>query len=158
MSLKRTAVCIVDEQGCLVWEGWADTDPGMILRVLERWRGDLARVGLETGSMTPWLARSLKGFGLPVVVMDARRAADAVKARPSKPDRADARALAEMLRAGWFFAVFIKSEQSHRFKVLLSARDQLARKHAVRAAGEPVCDCPIRRLVRRLTAMASSRA
>jgi transposase len=127
VSLKRTAVCIVDEQGGVVWEGWTDTHPEMIFRVLERWQCELVSVGLETGSMTPWLARALKGFGLAVVVMDARRAADAVKARPTKTDRADARALAEMLRTGWFTEVFVKSEQGHRLKALLSARDQLVR-------------------------------
>lgn len=127
VSLKRTAICIVDGEGAAVWEGWADTHPEMIFRALERWTAELAKVGLETGSMTPWLARALEGFGLPVVVMDARRAADAVKARPSKTDRADARALAEMLRTGWFTEVFVKSEESHRLKALLSARDQLVR-------------------------------
>lgn len=127
VSAKRTAICIVDDDGVVVWEGWADTHPEMIFRTLERWAADLALVGLETGSMTPWLARALKGFGLPVVVMDARRAADAVKARPAKTDRADARALAEMLRTGWFTDVFVKSEHSHRIKALLSARDQLVR-------------------------------
>lgn len=70
----------------------ADTHPEMVFRALERWTAKLAKVGLETGSVTPWLARTVKGFGLPVVVMDARRAADAVKTRPSKADRADAAA------------------------------------------------------------------
>jgi transposase len=59
--------------------------------------------------------------------MDARRAADAMKARPVKTDKADAKALAEMLRAGWYSEVFVKSEDSHRMKALLSARDQLVR-------------------------------
>jgi transposase len=127
VNLKRPAVCIVDEQGGVVWEGWTDTHPEMIFRVLERWQCELVSVGLETGSMTPWLARALKGFGLAVVVIDARRAADAVKARPAKTDRADARALAQMLRTGWFTEVFVKSEQGHRLKALLSARDQLVR-------------------------------
>ncbi len=54
-----------------------------------------------TGSMTPWLARGLAAPGLLVVVMDARRAADALKVRPVKTDRADAQALAEMLQTGW---------------------------------------------------------
>lgn len=127
VSLKRTAICVVDEDGHVSWEGWSDTHPEMIFRALERWADDLELVGLESGSTTPWLARGLRGFGLPVVVMDARRAADAVKARPAKTDRADARALAEMLRAGWFTEVFVKSEESHRLKALLSARDQLVR-------------------------------
>ena len=42
-------------------------------------------------------------------------------------DRADARALAEMLQSGWYTEVFVKSEESHRMKALLSARDQLVR-------------------------------
>ena len=44
-----------------------------------------------------------------------------------KTDRADARALAEMLQSGWYTEVFVKSEDSHRSKALLSARDQLVR-------------------------------
>ena len=64
---------------------------------------------------------------LALVVMDAPRASDALKARPVKTDRSDARALAAMLRTGWFAAVFVKSEESHRSKALLSARDQLVR-------------------------------
>ena len=127
VSLKRTAICVVDVDGVVVWEGWSDTHPEMIFGALKRVAGRVVKVGLETGSTTPWLARLLKGFGLPVVVMDARRAADAVKARPTKTDRTDARALAEMLRTGWFTPVFVKSEESHRLKALLSARDQLVR-------------------------------
>jgi transposase len=107
--------------------GEVRTNPGMIGEALDRWRGSLERVGLETGSTTPWLARGLKALGLPVVVMDARRAADALKARVMKTDVADARALAEMLRTGWYTEVFVKSEDSHRIKALLSARDQLVR-------------------------------
>lgn len=127
VSHKRSAVCVVDGDGVLAWRGEVDTHPEMIADCLARWRDDLALVGLETGSLTPWLARSLRALGLPLVVMDARRASDALKARPVKTDRADAQALAEMLRTGWFTAVFVKSEESHRSKALLSARDQLVR-------------------------------
>lgn len=127
VSLKRTAICVVDEVGLVAWQGWADSHPELIAHSLEPWLGGIALLGLETGSTTPWLARGLKGLGLPVAVMDARRASDALKARPAKTDRADARALAEMLRTGWFREVFVKSEDSHRLKALLSARDQLVR-------------------------------
>jgi transposase len=127
VSLKRTAICLVDEDCQVVWQGWADSHPEMIGLALERWLGSIALVGLETGSLTPWLARALRADGLPVVVMDARRASDALRARRVKTDRADARALAEMLQSGWFTPVFVKSEESHRIKALLSARDQLVR-------------------------------
>lgn len=127
VSLKKTAICVLDADGDVAWRGSADTHPEMIAEAVHRWSGSIARIGLETGSTTPWLARSLKSLGLPVVVMDARRAADAMKARPVKTDRTDARALAEMLYSGWYTEVFVKSEESHRMKALLSARDQLVR-------------------------------
>jgi transposase len=127
VSLKRTEVCVVDGEGRMLWRGVADTHPEMIAATLGRWRERIVRVGLETGSTTPWLARGLRSLGLPVVVMDARRAADALKARPVKTDRADARALAEMLQTGWYTEVFVKSEESHRIKALLLSRDQLVK-------------------------------
>ena len=84
VSLKQMAICVVDGDCGVVWQGCADTHPEMILNVLDRWVGKIARLGLETGSITPWLARALKARGLPVIVMDARRASDAMKARPVK--------------------------------------------------------------------------
>ena len=62
-----------------------------------------------------------------MVCMDARRASDALKARAEKTDKADARALAEMLASGWYSAVHVKSLESHQLKALLGARDQLVR-------------------------------
>ena len=80
VSLKQTAICVVDGDCRVVWRGCADTHPEMILNALDRWVGRIARHRLETGSITPWLARELKARGLPVVVMDARRASDALDA------------------------------------------------------------------------------
>ncbi len=57
--------------------------------------------------------------------MDARRAADSLKARPEKTDKADAQALAEMLASGWYSPVHVKTMESHRLKALLGAREQL---------------------------------
>jgi len=70
VSLKRTEICVVDGSGSVVWRGRADTHPEMIADRLSRWRSGLVRVGLETGSTTPWLARGLSALGLPVVVME----------------------------------------------------------------------------------------
>jgi transposase len=84
VSLKSTHICVMDRHRQVVWRGSADTQPSMIAERLKKWKGHLAKVGLETGSMTPWLYHELKGLGFPVVCMDARRAADALKARPEK--------------------------------------------------------------------------
>lgn len=136
VGFKRTAVCVVDGLGRIVWRGVVDTHPVAIAAALQRLRNQLEKVGLETGSMSPWLARGLCAQGLPVVCMDARRAADAVKSRRVKSDKADAFTLAEMLRTGWYSAVHVKSEESHKLKALLGARDQLIR--AKRSLGNQV--------------------
>ena len=139
VGFKRTAICVVDERGGIVWRGAADTHPQMIGLALRRWRGELAKVGLEAGSLSPWLARELVAAGFSVVCMDARRAADAVKSRRVKSDKADAFALAEMLRTGWYSAVHVKSEASHKLKALLGARDQLVRaKRSLGTAAVPI--------------------
>ena len=127
MSLKRTEICVLDGAGAALWRGVTDTHPEMITEKLSRWREGLVKVGLETGSMTPWLARGLQALELPVVVMDARQASDALKARPVKTDRADAGALAEILQTGWYTEVFVKSEDDHRLKALLLSRDPLVK-------------------------------
>jgi hypothetical protein len=105
VSLKRTEICVVDGAGGIVWRGRTDTHPERIADALGWWRVALVKAGLETGSTTPWLARGLRALGFRVVVMEARRAADALKGRPVKTDRADARALAEMLQTGWVMLI-----------------------------------------------------
>lgn len=87
VAFKRTSVCVVSEAGTVEWRGVVDTRPEALGRALEPWRRRLAKVGLETGSMSPWLTRELARLDLPVVCMDARRAADAVRSRREKPIR-----------------------------------------------------------------------
>ena len=67
VSLKTTAICVVDRDQNIVWQGSADTHPEMILNALDRWIGSIVRIGLETGSSSPWLARALKARNLPVI-------------------------------------------------------------------------------------------
>ncbi len=75
---------------------------------MKRFENKLAKVGLESGPFTPHLFRQRSAMGYPMVCMDARRAADAIKSRRIKSDKADAFALAEMLRTGWFTPVHVK--------------------------------------------------
>jgi transposase len=127
VSLKSTHICVMGGDRRVVWHGVSDTQIEMISARLARWSQQIKLVGLETGSLTPWLYHGLRGHGLPMVCMDARRASDAMKARAEKTDKADARALAEMLASGWYSSVHVKSLESHRLKALLGARDQLVR-------------------------------
>ncbi len=59
-----------------------------------------------------WLTRDLARLGAPVVCIDARAAHKALSARMNKSDRADAEALAQLSRTGWYREVHIKSEAS----------------------------------------------
>ncbi len=125
---------LVDTAGKIVWRCIVDTHPEMLAAALKRFAGKLAKAELESGPFTPHLFRALAALGHPMVCMDARRAADAVKSRRIKSDKANAFALAEMLRTGWWSPVHVKSIDSHRIKALLGARDQLVEaKRAARA-------------------------
>ncbi|WEX79374.1 transposase (plasmid) [Sinorhizobium numidicum] len=86
MSVKRTAVCGVDAADKVVWRGVIDTHPELIDTALKRFARELTRVGLESGPFTPHLFRSLAAMGYPMICMDARRAADALKGRRIKSD------------------------------------------------------------------------
>ncbi|MBO9137012.1 transposase [Rhizobium sp. B230/85] len=124
-SLRSTHICVMDQDRRVVWRESADTQPSMIAKRLKRWKDHLAKIGLETGSLTPWLYHELTDLGFPIICMDARQAADALKARPEKTDKADAQALAEMLASGWYSAGHVKIMETHRLKALLGASVEL---------------------------------
>jgi transposase len=125
VSQKRTAICIVDEAGRRVWRGQCATDPEQIERAVRGQAGDGARVGVETGPMTPWLVHGLRGRGLDVTCLDARHARAALKMRLNKTDQNDAEGLAQIMRTGWCRSVRVKSLEAHRARALLGAHAQL---------------------------------
>ena len=55
VSQKTIAICVVDEQGRRLWRGVCATDPGPISVRISKHAGVEAKVGIETGSMTPGL-------------------------------------------------------------------------------------------------------
>ena len=63
-----------------------------------------------------------------MVLLETRHAAAALKAQRNKTDKKDARGLAQLVRSGWFREVHVKSEASHRLKLLLTSRRVLKRK------------------------------
>ncbi len=81
----------------------------------------------ESGPLSVWLTRELAAHGAPVVCIDARAAHKALSARMNKSDRADAEALAQLARTGWYREVHIKSEASDRLRLLLGARERMIR-------------------------------
>src|SRR3712207_6669379 len=125
VSQRSTSVCILDGQGKRVWRGKCATDPAAIEEVIRTRAGGPARVGLETGPLTPWLVHELRSRGLEVVCLDARQARAALALRPNKTDANDAERLAQILRLGWHRSVHVKSYAAHRLRATLGARMQL---------------------------------
>ena len=75
--------------------------------------------------MTPWLVHGLRSAGLNVERLDARRVKAALQMRLNKTDENDAEGLAQVMRTGWYRAVYVKSLDAHRARALLGARAQL---------------------------------
>src|SRR3546814_475873 len=114
VSMEETAICVIDGDGRVVAEAKVATEPAAIAAYLARWSGSLAKVGLEAGSLSPWLWHALRDLGLPVVCMEARRLKAYAKASPVKTDRRDAKLIALALRAGLYRAVHVKSAASQK--------------------------------------------
>jgi len=53
VSQKTTSICVVDEQGRRLWRGVCTTHPDPIATRVLRHAGKDAKIGMETGSMTP---------------------------------------------------------------------------------------------------------
>jgi len=125
VSQKLTAVCVVDETGRRLWRGRCATDPGQIERTVRGQAGEDARIGVETGPMTPWLVHELRARGPNVVCLDARHASAALKVPMNKADQDHAEGLAQIMRTGWCRPVHVESLDAHRARALLGARAQL---------------------------------
>jgi len=121
VSQKETAVCVVDQNGRVVFEGKAPSDPGALAGLISKRAPSAERIGFETGAMASWLWHELKRVGLPVVCIDARHAHAALSVRINKSDPNDARGIAELIRVGWYREVRVKSDDSQAVRSLLVA-------------------------------------
>src|SRR5712675_470757 len=84
VSLKLTAICIVDRTGKIEREGVVASDPETIAAFVKLHAPHVARVGLETGATSTWLWTELSKLGLPVICIDARHAKAALKLQINK--------------------------------------------------------------------------
>lgn len=122
VSLEETAICVVDETGRIVKEARAASEPDALIAALEALGLSLERIGLEACSLAAWLHDGLRQAGWPAVCIETRQAKAAMKTMPNKTDRNDARALAQIMRTGWFRQVHVKSRQCRLWRSLLVAR------------------------------------
>jgi transposase len=125
VPLKETAICVIDEGNTVVWRGQVDTTPEAIASAMKRQAPHAVRVGLESGQLSNWLYLTLKKAGLPVICVDARHARAALSLKINKTDANDAHGLAQIMRAGWYREVAVKSDACQIVRALLVARAQL---------------------------------
>jgi transposase len=127
VSLKLTAICIVDRTGKIKREGVVSSDPEAIAEFIKSHASHVERIGLETGPTVTWLWTELSKLGLPVICIDARHAKAALKMQINKTDRNDAIGIARIMQCGWYKEVRVKDLDSHAIKALLVSRALLVK-------------------------------
>ena len=128
VSVKETSVCIVDDTGRIVREVKVASEPEALLQALKRPCFHLKRIGLEAVPLSQWLFSTLAEAGLPVICVETRRMRLALKAQINKTDRNDARGIAQMMRAGLYRPVHVKTLHSQKLRMLLTHRKLLQSK------------------------------
>jgi transposase len=128
VSSTSTSVCVVDDQGAIVRETSLVTEVGAIADYLFKLKLRFGHVGLEAGSTGEWLCDGLADVGLPAVAISAVHAHAVLKQKINKTDKNDARGIADIMRAGIFRAVHMKSARCQQLRDLLTARRLLLAK------------------------------
>ena len=98
VSLKMTAVCIVDRSGAIKREGMVPSDPEAIAAFVKARTTNIVRIGLESGATSTWMWSELHRMGLPVICIDARHSKAALQMQINKSDRNDAAGIARIMQ------------------------------------------------------------
>jgi transposase len=128
VSVKEASLCIVDDTGRIVREVKVASEPEALLQVLKNPAYGFKRIGLEAGPLSQWLFGALGEAGLPVICVETRHMRAVLKAQINKTDRNDARGMAQMMRAGLYRPVHVKTIRSQKLRMLLTHRKLLQSK------------------------------
>jgi transposase len=122
VSLEWTSVCVVDEIGRVIREAKLASEPAALVAFFSGVDGDVVRIGLEAGPLSQWLHEGLAKAGLPVICVETRHMKAVLSAAVNKTDRNDARGIAQMMRAGLYRPVHVKTVASQERRMLLTNR------------------------------------
>lgn len=128
VSVKETAICIVDETGRICREIKVVSHPEDLSKVLAEAGFRIERIGLEAGPLSQWLFEGMARAGLPVICVETRHTKAFLKAQVNKTDRNDARGIAQMMRVNLYRPVHVKTLASQKRRALLRARKLLQEK------------------------------
>jgi transposase len=125
ISLQKIAVCVLDRDGQLVWQGKVNSEPGpLIEKTSDSARPD-RRGGPRSLPAFRVAASTLIAAGFRAVCVETRHAQRFLSTRPVKTDRNDARGIAEMMRIGHYRPVHVKSAEAQLIRTTLQARRQI---------------------------------
>ena len=113
VSKEETSFCVMDGNGKIMSSGKALSDPQALFEALRAATLSPARIVLETGTLSNWLARGLRDYHLPVDVIDARQAHAVMKLQHNKTDANDARLLAGIARSGFCRPPSVSTPETH---------------------------------------------
>jgi transposase len=122
VSMRKTSICIVNEQGKIVHESEVKTDPHVLADAIEKTGLEIELVGFESGSLGHYLTQGFKERALPAICMDARKMSVILSVRVNKTDKNDARGIADALRTGMFTRVHEKPREAIDRGAVLSMR------------------------------------
>jgi transposase len=125
VSQEQTSICVIAADGKIVWQGRCPSTPEAIAGALKAKAPHSARVALESGPLSTWHWHALTAMGVPVVCLDARHVKAALNLQVNKTDKNDAYGLAQIVKAGWYREVAVKSLDSHAVRSMLGTRSQL---------------------------------
>ena len=125
---RKQVSAIVDDTGGIVREVKVASEPEALLQVFSNPAYHFKRIGLEAGPLSQWLFSGLAEAGLPVICVETRHMRAVLKAQINKTDRNDARGMAQMMRAGLYRPVHVKTLRSQKLRMLLTHRKLLQSK------------------------------
>lgn len=125
VSQDATRVCVIDSEGKKNWQGKCESTPEAIAETIKSRAPNATRIALESGPLSTWHWHALRTMGLPVICLDARHAKATMSGQVNKTDKNDAYGLAQIVKAGWYRQVNVKSLDSHAVRATLGARAQL---------------------------------
>lgn len=128
VAVEASSACALDERGQRIREARVASTPEGFARFLRALPRPPTAIGLEAGPLSQWLHAGLEAAGFAAVLMETRQVKDAFKSRPVKTDRNDARAIAQLMRVGWYRPVHRKSQGAQETRALLAGRACLREK------------------------------
>ncbi len=128
ISVKTTAICVLDNNGKVLLETTVESDPHALAHCLCGFDESFERTGLEVGPLSQWIYAGLVAADLPAICVETRHMHAVLSARINKTDRNDARGIAQMIRFGLFKSVHVKTPASLHRRFLLTSRKLLQKK------------------------------